>query len=271
MKLGIAYNIFDGQEMLPFAIRNLKQYAHRVFVIYQEVSNFGNTNPHLLPMLKELESRGLIDKVFKYEPELHKNPDGSLHWKSGVLNEIKKRQMGLDVCRINGCDTYMTLDCDELYDNTQFEWAMEEFEIGGYDTSFTNLLTYYKLPTMQLDPPEKWLQPLFYKIKKDTKFEFLEDYPVDTDQTKKVKSGHSRVYKSEEIVQHHFAYVRHNLMSKVQNSSAQTDPKSQFAVRFHYDTWEQKEDGALMIGLQKYKLNEVENKFGINLNKPFEL
>jgi len=270
MKLGIAYNIFDGQEMLPFAVKNLRPYAHRIFVIYQEVSNFGNKNPDLMPVLEKLVELGWVDKIFKYEPKLLKNDDGSIQWKSGAFNEIQKRQWGLEICRINGCDTYMTLDCDELYDTKQFEWAIEDFERGGYDTSWTNLMTYYKLPTMQLTPVETWYQPLFFKIKKDTHFEVRDDYPIYTDYTKRVKSGHLRVYTREEIVQHHFAYVRHNLKLKTENSSAQTDKQGKFAVNFHYDTWSKKEDGGLMIGMRKYDLKEVSNKFAIDLNNPYE-
>ena len=226
MKLGISYNIFDGEEMLPFAVLNLRPFAHKIVIVYQNISNYGNTNPKLSPVLKELKSRGLVDVLFEYEPNIHKDKNGNIKWQSGCLNEIKKRQIGLDICKANGCDTYMTLDCDELYNQRKFKWAMEDFEQGGYDTSFTRLLTYYKKPTFQLTPLETWFQPLFYKIKKDTKFEMQEDYPIHIDRTKMVKAGHCRIYKEEEIVQHHFAYVRHNLDSKVENSSAQTDKKS---------------------------------------------
>lgn len=270
MKLGISYNIFDGQEMLPFAVQNLRPYAHKIFIIYQKVSNYGNTNPDLMPMIKELESRGLVDKAFEYEPEIVTDDNGKVKWQSGTINEIQKRQLGLDIARANGCDTYMTLDCDELYVGTQFKWAMEDFETGNYDTSFTRLLTYYKKPTLQLTPPETWYQPLFYKIKKHTKFEFLDDYPVVTDRTKMVKAGHCKVYKTDEIVQHHFAYVRNNLDSKVKNSSAQSDEKSKEAVKYHFNNWSSVNDGAIMIGMQKYGLKEVENKFDIELNRPFK-
>ena len=270
MKLGIAYNIFDGQEMLPFALKNLRPYAHRIFVIYQKVSNFGNENPNLLPVLEKCKELGWIDKLIEYEPELHFNDDGSPKWGNGALNEIQKRQLGLEVCRLNGCDTYMTLDCDELYDHTQFEWAMKEFERGGYDTSWTNLLTFYKLPTMQILPPETWFQPLFYKIKPETKFEFIKEYPVYADWTKRVKSGHLKVFAREEIQQYHYAYVRHHLIDKVKNSTAQSEIEDGQKVIDHYDNWKGIEDGALTIGLHKHKLKEVKNKFAIDINNLYE-
>jgi len=265
MKLGISYNIFDGEEMLPFAIKNLRPFADFIVVVYQTTSNYGNTNPKLLPKLEMLKAAGIIDKLFLYEPNLIYNDDKTLNWKSGTFNEIEKREIGLKVCRANGCDTYMTLDCDELYDPKEFEWAMNDFETKGYDTSFTQLLTYYKLPTMELRPLETWYQPLFYKIKKDTKFEMQDNYPIHIDRTKMVKAGYTRIYTRSEIQQYHYAYVRHNLNSKIKNSSAQSDKQSSNEVINHYENWKGKEDKALLIGNQKFDLVEVENKFNIKI------
>jgi hypothetical protein len=265
IKIGISYNIFDGEEMLPFAVRNLRPYAHYIVVVYQTKSNYGNDNPKLLPLLKKLKEEGLVDELYLYEPELVYEKDDVLSWKSGTLNEIKKRQIGLDICRDNGCDTYMTLDCDELYDPKQFEWAMKDFKQQGYDTSFTQLLTYYKYPNMELRPLETWYQPLFYKIKKDTKFEMQDNYPLHVDRTKMVKAGHIGVYSRDEIQQYHYAYVRHNLNSKVKNSSAQSDEKSAKQILEHFDNWKSVKDGALLIGNQKFELEEVDNKFNIKI------
>ena len=265
MKLGISYNIFDGEEMLPFAIKNLRPFADFIVVVYQTTSNYGNENPNLLPVLENLQKEGLVDKLFLYEPNLIYNDDKTLNWKSGTLNEIEKREIGLKICRANNCDTYMTLDCDELYDPKEFQWAQKDFMDNGYDTSFTQLLTYYKYPTMELRPLETWYQPLFYKIKRDTKFEMQDNYPIHIDRTKMVKAGYTRIYTRDEIQQYHFAYVRKNLISKVKNSSAQSDKQSANQVIQHYDNWKSKKDGALLIGNQNFGLEEVENKFNINI------
>jgi len=265
MKLGISYNIFDGEEMLPFALKNLRPYADFMVVVYQTTSNYGNKNPNLLPVLEKLKEEGLIDKLFLYEPDMKYNKEGDVSWSNGTLNEIEKREIGLKICRAHGCDTYMTLDCDELYDHKQFEWAMIDFEQGGYDTSFTKLLTYYKLPTMQLEPAEQFYAPLFYKLKKKSKHEYFEDYIVDIDRTRMIKAGHVRIYTREEIQMYHYAYVRNNLISKVNNSSCQSDKQSKKEVIERYENWKTIDDGALFIGKQENKLIEVENKFKIKL------
>ena len=267
MKLGVAYNIFDGEEMLPHSLRNLRPMVEFICVVYQTTSNFGNKNPLLLEQLEMLQIEGLIDKLFFYEPKIERLENGEVDWKHGTHNEFEKRNIGLNICRANGCDAFMTIDCDELYDEKQFLWARVDFEKGGYDTSFLQMKTFYKKPTLEVTPSEEYYVPLFYKINKDTKFtyEFAPPYPCNIDPTRRVKAGYSRIYQRDEIEMYHYAYVRNNLVSKVTNTSAQSDYISKKQVCHHFDNFKGVEDGALFIGLQAFDLKEVENKFNINL------
>lgn len=267
MKLGVAYNIFDGEEMLIHSLRNLRPMVDFICVVYQTTSNFGNKNEKLESILEDYKGQGLIDKLFKYEPKITKDDKGEIRWQNGTENEYEKRNLGLKICRANGCDTFMTIDCDELYDPEQFKWAKEDFEKGGYDTSFTQMRTYYKLPIYEVSPPEDYYCPLFYKIKPDTMFTyaFAYPYPVNIDPTRRIKAGYSRIYQRNEIEMYHYAYVRKNLISKVSNTSAQMDMVSKQQVCYHFDNFKKASDGALFIGLQPFALKEVENKFNIEI------
>jgi len=266
MKLGVTYNIFDGEEMLFFSLRNLRPMVQHINVIYQTTSNFGNENRNLEAKLNMYFRAGLIDVLSHYVPTLKKNEDGSLSWQNGQENEIKKRNIGLQICRANGCDAMMTLDCDELYDPKEFKFAKNDFELGDYDTSFCKMSTYYKEPIYRLYPKEEYYAPLFYKIKKATEFgNQSADYPVILDPTRKVKAGYSRVYEREEIEMHHYAYVRNDISSKVINSSSQSDEVSKQKVIWHYDNFKDIRDSALMIGGVSNGLIKVENKFDIQL------
>jgi len=266
MKLGVTYNIFDGEEMLFFSLRNLRPLVQHINVVYQTFSNFGNENRNLEAKLNMYHRAGLIDVLSHYAPTLKKNEDGSLRWQNGQENEIKKRNIGLQICRANGCDAMMTLDCDELYDPKEFKFAKNDFELGDYDTSFCKMSTYYKEPIYRLYPKEEYYAPLFYKIKKDTEFGYASaDYPVILDPTRKVKAGYSRIYEREEIEMHHYAYVRNDISSKVINSSSQSDEVSKQKVIWHYDNFKDIRDSALMIGGVSHGLIKVENKFDIQL------
>jgi hypothetical protein len=266
MKLGVTYNIFDGEEMLFFSLRNLRPLVQHINVVYQTFSNFGNENRNLEAKLNMYHRAGLIDVLSHYAPTLKKNEDGSLRWQNGQENEIKKRNIGLQICRANGCDAMMTLDCDELYDPKEFKFAKNDFELGDYDTSFCKMSTYYKQPIYRLYPKEEYYAPLFYKIKKETEFGYTSaDYPVVLDPTRKVKAGYSRIYEREEIEMHHYAYVRNDISSKVINSSSQSDEVSKQKVIWHYDNFKDIRDSALMIGGVSHGLIKVENKFDIQL------
>ena len=59
MKLGVAYNIFDGEEMLPFSLKNLRPMVDFICVVYQTTSNFGNENPTLKKTLENLKGSGI--------------------------------------------------------------------------------------------------------------------------------------------------------------------------------------------------------------------
>ena len=265
--LSISYNIFDGEELLETSINSVRKIADHISVVYQTTSNFGVKNEKIEPYLKELQAKGLIDKLFLYEPDLIKSESGEVNWKSGTINELEKRQIGLKIAKANGYKIFMNMDADEVYDTKQLFDALSNFVIGDYDSSFCQMKSFYKLPTMELVPPETYYVPLFYKINKNSKLERIEnkDYPVICDPTRRMKAGYVRIFNREEIEMYHYSYVRKDIESKVLNSSSQSDEKSKLQVIKHYKNWKSIKDGGLLIGNRKYKLKEVENKFNINI------
>jgi len=55
MKLGISYNVFDGEELLESSIRQIRNQVDYVSVVYQKVSNFGKEcNENLIDNLNNL-------------------------------------------------------------------------------------------------------------------------------------------------------------------------------------------------------------------------
>ena len=73
MKLGISYNIFDGEELLEDSIKSIKNKVDYISVVYQEISNFGNpcNEGFSTTLLEKLKSEGLIDELYKYRPQLN--------------------------------------------------------------------------------------------------------------------------------------------------------------------------------------------------------
>ena len=286
MKLGISYNVFDGEELLIYSLLSVRQVAHHISVVYQTTSNYGNENPKLKMELEQLQDRGLIDKLFLYEPQTFDTETNDKHtigsvarvicvddkgkrtWRNGTLNEIEKREIGLKIAKANKCDVYMSMDADEIYDTPKLMDALSNFAIGDYDSSFCQMRTFYKFPTHQIDPPETYYVPLFYKINKDSKMDFIHnnDFPVSCDPTRRMKAGYVRIFSRDEIEMYHYAYVRKDIESKVKNSSAQADKTIQNRIIKQYNAFTEKDRDCMMLGqTHTKKVKVVENKFNIKL------
>ena len=41
MKLGISYNLFDGEELLEYSIQSVRNSTDHINVVYQKTSNWG--------------------------------------------------------------------------------------------------------------------------------------------------------------------------------------------------------------------------------------
>ena len=286
MRLGISYNVFDGEELLPYSLLSVRRVAHHISVVYQTTSNYGNENKNLLSELEKLQDKGLIDKLFLYEPKSYDSETNDKHtigsvarvicvddkgkrtFRNGTLNELEKRDIGLRIAKANNCDTYMSMDADEIYDTNQLMDAFANFTIGDYDSSFCQMRTFYKYPTHQIDPPETYYVPLFYRIKPSNKMEFIQnnDFPVTCDPTRRMKAGYVRIFSREEIEMYHYAYVRKNIESKIRNSSAQADKSFQDRIIKQFNSFKESDRKCMMLGQhQATNLKIVDNKFNIKI------
>jgi hypothetical protein len=229
-KFGISYNLFDGEELLESSILCLRHLVDYISVVYQTESNFGNKcSPDLLPLLKKLRADGLINELYHYEPNLKKG---------GHFNELVKRNIGLKLSRKNGCDYHMSMDADEFYLADQFSALHKTLIEGDYDSSACQMRTYYKSPKYQLSPPEDYYVSLFFKIRRWQKFKINTSFPVLVDPTRKMKAGKCKVFLREEIEMHHMSYVRKDIRTKLNNSSASINFKNESEkIANYYENW----------------------------------
>ena len=87
MKLGISYNVFDGEELLEKSILCIRDQVDFISVVYQEKSNFGNQcDPNLLPLLTSLKEKGLVDELFEYKPKI--NQGGQLLRRVTMIHQL---------------------------------------------------------------------------------------------------------------------------------------------------------------------------------------
>jgi hypothetical protein len=199
MKLAAIYNTWDGDEILPYSIAQIQPHVDVIVIIYQNVSNFGESYRPTLP------ERGTIN--VQYHPDLTK---------SGTFNETRKRNLGLEVARAEQCTHFISMDCDELYDGLVFKKHRDIVE--QYDGSACRMLTYYKHPNIRLSPLEDYYVPFISRIYPTTRLGSA-GYPVLADPTRTVSTS-KNFYIIDEPIMHHFSWVRADIARKLRNSSA---------------------------------------------------
>lgn len=258
MKLGVSYNLFDGIELLPFSLGNIRSCAQYISVVYQDVSNFGNISTiRILPVLEDLKSKGLIDAIIKYEPILKA---------TGHINEIAKRNIGLESCKINGMTHFMTVDCDEFYKEEELEYVKNMIDEDGYDSTACQMQTYYKTPEYRITPPETYYVPLISKIDERV-FKLGVNWPMSADPTRKLDPKKIMFFMRNKIEMHHYSYVRSDIRAKLNNSSANKNWKDRIEkMALYHDNWIPGTK-ALFAGTEEryYDVEKVENIFNINI------
>jgi hypothetical protein len=255
MKLGISYNVFDAVELLEGSIKCIRDYVDFISVVWQDISNFGNppsVNTELI--LNDLKSKGLIDEIYKYKPQINVG---------GHTNELNKRNIGLYLSEGANCTHHMSMDTDEYYLTEEFKRMKEDVDTQNYDSSACQMLSYYKSTEYILDPPEDYYVPLIYKIRKHTIFSFGVPFPVLVDPTRSMVAGRCVTYTRDMIQMHHLTGVRDNYREKLVNSSASINFKDQIDNLVTYFNQWQYPKKALMPGLppKYYNVKKVQNLF----------
>lgn len=202
-KLAAVYNVWDGIELLPASIKCIIDHVDLIVIVYQDISNLGEKwSP--MPDLEYLDEINKISFV-KFEPNLGR---------SGQINEMEKRNLGIEFAMANHCTHFLGMDVDEFYEN--FGEAKQLYINSGHKGSVCRLQTYFKKPTFMFDRPEDYFVPFIHKLNEDTK-SGMSSYKFYVDPTRTVNE--SDVVELP-IFMHHFSWCRKDIMRKARNSSS---------------------------------------------------
>jgi hypothetical protein len=254
-RLGISYNAFDGLELLEGSLDITKCVADYVSVVWQPVSNFGKKiSDKDSDIVSDLRRRHPGVRFLAYMPTGH----------GGHVNELKKRNLGLELSRLNGCTHHMSMDVDEYYHASELVRAINEVVEGDFDSSACQMQTYWKDDTHCLEIPEEYYVPLLYKID-DRNFDLRSRWAVPVDPTRRMRPGKIKLFERDTIEMHHMSYVRSDIRSKLENSSASKNFTNRIdALVSAYENWIPG-DPATFAGAEErvYRLREIESRFGI--------
>jgi hypothetical protein len=186
MKLAAIYNVFDGEELLAGSVRSV-QNSIDLFIFV--VSTVGQSGEFYSGGLEAVEQLQLKKKIVVISNE----------------KELRKRNIGLQKAREQGCTHFILMDCDEYWN------VLDRSQI---DTAH-RLFTYFKHPTLQLTPPEDYYVPGICTLKSSTKVGAF-NCGFWSDPTR--RPNHKLTEGKDWM--HHFSYVRKDIERKIRNSSA---------------------------------------------------
>lgn len=258
MRLGICYMVFDGDELLEFAIKSIRNVVDFVSVTYQKVSYFGNSvDPNLLPLLENLKKQGLIDEILHYETNL------GIHHKQ---NELNLRNLGLEASKKAGCTHHISADVDEFYKPDELTFAKNYMAKNDHDFSAAYLYTYYKEPTYLVYPVQKLLVSFIHPVHNEYRMDMeYPTFPLHMETTRRFgKCKNYHIFDQNNFVIHHMSYVRKDIRKKFQNSdNAQFYKIEKFINNF--DKYKLGERVCLLPDFMNRKTIEVDNYFNIKI------
>ena len=265
MRLGVAYNLFDGEELIEYSIKSIRNNVDFICIIWQKISNHGEKcNEKLEEFLNKLVSEGLVDKLYLYEPNIV-----DTNGENASLNETKKRNIGLELCRQNGCNYHMTIDTDEFYTEKQLQFMKKEMEDGDYGTGYCQHLQYYHDSIYQLKYPERQYVATIEKIMPNTKYIYNIPCIIPIDPTRKTNNVKEnelryRIFSRKECQMHHLSFVRKDIKKKLWNHSSKrffTEESVNRIVKY-YNSWKYPQR-CMWAGEKLLEVIEVPRQFEI--------
>jgi hypothetical protein len=263
MILGVSYNVFDGEELLEYSIKSIRDNVDYISVVYQITSNHGQTcNEGLIPLLNKLLDDNLVDELYLFTPDLIGGENAS-------MNELQKRNIGLELSRKHGCTHHMSMDSDEFYTNEQFIF-MKNSMTDNFDVAVCQHCQYYKDSIYILKNKEQEYVTTIQKIHQDTQYVYMIDAPVSVDPTRKTNNKNYKIFNRSEVEMHHMSFVRKNIKNKLMNSSSRrffTDGQIN-TINNYYNNWTFPEPAMWAGGnlLEVMEIPRIFNIFNINDN-----
>lgn len=263
MKLGLAYNVFDGEELLESSIRCIRNEVCFVVVVYQTISNFGNAaRPGLERLLQVLMDRGFVDRIIKYDPAAEAAGMTLEDKKSLVaadadpadlggpvsnvgdqfFHELKKRELGRQACQTAGCSHFISMDTDEFYKPEELEKAKDYVLRNSIDVSCCLMRLYFKRPFYEYLPVDNGNAVTFIcRLSDDMPLRLIAGrYPVLVDPTRRpVGWKEVHVFDRSVVEMHHYSFVRKNIVSKMTNVSNRSNYEPDATTSFiqQFESW----------------------------------
>lgn len=208
MRLAAIFNAFgDCACLLPHAVESIRPHVDEVVIVWSRVSNRGISLEYKLPKCCTL---------VQCEPK----------HKVAQVNEVMKRQAGLDYAKKNGFTHFIAMDADEFYTPEEFNREKQRIYDLNLAGSVCGVKTYFKSPCLTVGM-DHTLVPFIHKVTPQLEYRLkFSGYPfaidrrgvahIDPARRLNIRKG---VLMSD-ITMHHYSYIRKDIDLKIANSSA---------------------------------------------------
>ena len=235
MKLGISYNLFDGEELLEYSIKYIRNQVDYISVVFQKESYFGDqSSQHLTETLQDLLNRKYIDEIHEYHPTIDYDAD---HIK-GHTQTVEKRNIGLALSKSNNCTHHMCMDTDEFYIPEQFAYMKNICENTEIFSAVCQHKQYYKDSIYMILPTEQAFIETIFKITEQSQFVYDMPHRLNIDPSRKTNSPNCYRFSRNEIEMHHMSFVRKYLYRKLMCCLSRKDIEHNIEkIVEHYKNW----------------------------------
>lgn len=218
MRLCAVFNCWADWDWLQIAAEKILPLVDGVIIVWSKKSNYGEVcNPDELFVVWTYKIPAPI-YFFEKEPSLA-HP---------MHEETARRNFGLQKARELGYTHFLSLDCDELYDPSEFlrekQRLIDNPDLAGLVCASQ---VYVKSPTLTIGLDTTRV-PFIHKITPNLKHEFNRSYPfawegknirIDPTRSLNINSG----VEWSPVVMHHFSWVRKDYDRKIRNSTARAN------------------------------------------------
>ena len=246
MRIAAIFNIWaDCLCLLPCAIENIRPVVDEIIVVWSRKSNRGNVAEYELP-------KGCT--LIQCEPR----------YSTPHLNEIAKRNAGLQAVKDGGFTHFIMMDSDEFYIQSDFIEEKKRIEALNISGTVCKTQAYFKSPTLTIGV-DHTIVPFIHKVTPRLEYKLnFANYPyayengsarIDCTRRLNITKG----VEVSKITMHHFSYVRKDMSLKLANSSANFKPQRSQVV---YEDLQNAKPGYFCRGWQR-ELIQCENIFNL--------
>ena len=186
---------------------------------------------------------------FSYEPDLKVD---------SKTNEKRKHQQLIEFARSKNCTHFFLSATDHFYKEDEILYAINVVLTTGVKTTYSKMVTYFKEPTLMLEPLEEYYMPFICS----TSVNMGNMSPVLVDPACSFRPfAPYYVFKEEEVLMHHFSWIRKDIRNKLENAAAKVNWEDK--IEDFIDRYNNFKLGDRFPYYPKHKIVETEDIFNL--------